>query len=65
MGKEQLAKTEEQEGIQNELQSEETARNKGEGTGGGTPGGSLRGVRRNGLGRLALFGSVRALLFGF
>lgn len=64
MGKEQLAKTEEQEGIQNELQSEEIASNKGVGTGGGTPGGSLRGVRRNDLGRLALFGSVRALLFG-
>lgn len=41
------------------------ASNKGEGMGGGMrQAGSLRGVRRNDLGRLALFASVRALLFG-
>lgn len=41
------------------------ASNKGEGMGGGMrQARSLRGVRRNDLGRLALFASVRALLFG-
>ena len=59
MGKEQLAKTEEQEGIQNELQSEETSQQQKR------PGGwGLRGAGRSDFGMLAFFRFRRAVLFG-